>query len=94
MNSATGGSSCSYTTMEQCQAMAAGRAVVTTPLGIRWADAPGDAVISIDMRTDPTGTATVIRELLAAPGWRKALGERAAQIAAPRYPGRCRRCRR
>jgi Protein of unknown function (DUF3551) len=25
-NSATGGSSCSYTTMEQCQAMAAGRA--------------------------------------------------------------------
>ncbi|MBP3961036.1 glycosyltransferase [Gemmata sp. G18] len=63
-------------------AMAAGRAVVTTPLGLRALNAPGDAVISIDMRTDSSGTAAVIRELLAAPGWRKALGTRAAQIPA------------
>ncbi len=59
-------------------ALAIGRAVVTTPLGLRGLDAPTDAAISIDMRTDPVGTATVIRELLAAPGWRKALGTRAA----------------
>ncbi len=63
-------------------AMAAGRAVVTTPLGLRTLNATGDAAISIDMRTDPSGTAAVIRELLAAPGWRKALGARAAQVPA------------
>ncbi|AMV28510.1 hypothetical protein VT84_29160 [Gemmata sp. SH-PL17] len=34
------------------------------------------------MRTDSSGTAAVICELLAAPGWRKALGTRAAQVPA------------
>lgn len=61
-------------------AMAIGRAVVATPLGLRGLDVPGDAAISIDMRSDAAGTATVIRELLAAPGWRTALGARAAQL--------------
>jgi hypothetical protein len=61
-------------------AMAARRAVVATPLALRGLDITDDAVAVIDMRGDPVGTAAVIRDLLAAPGWRRALGERAATI--------------
>jgi hypothetical protein len=61
-------------------ALAAGRAVVTAPLGVRGLDVPDDAAAVIDVRHDPAGTAAVIRDLLAAPGWRRALGERAAGI--------------
>jgi hypothetical protein len=61
-------------------ALAAGRAVVTTPEGARGFDVPDDAAVVIDMHRDPAATAAVIRDLLAAPGWRRALGERAARV--------------
>jgi hypothetical protein len=61
-------------------ALATGRALVTTPLGVSGLDVPDDSAAVIDMRQDPAGTAAVIRDLLAAPGWRRTLGERAAGI--------------
>lgn len=60
--------------------LATGRAVVTTPTGLRGLEVPDDAAAVIDVRAEPAGTAVVIRDLLAAPGWRKALGERAATV--------------
>jgi hypothetical protein len=62
-------------------ALACGRSVVTTPLGVRGLDLPDDAVVVIDMRSDPAATAEVIRDLLASADRRHALGERAKQIA-------------
>jgi hypothetical protein len=62
-------------------ALAAGRAVVTTPEGARGLEVPANSAVVIDMRADPAGTAAVIRDLLAAPGWCRLLGERAAQLA-------------
>ncbi len=61
-------------------ALAAGSVVVTTPEGTRGLDVPADAAVVIDMRADPAGTAAVIRDLLAAPGWCGLLGARAARI--------------
>jgi hypothetical protein len=61
-------------------ALAAGRAVVATPEGVRGFDVPDDAAVVIDMRADPAGTAAVIRDLLAAPGWCRVLGARAAEL--------------
>lgn len=61
-------------------ALAAGCAVVGTPLAMRGLELPGDAAAIIEMRRDPAGTAAVIRNLLATPGWRRVLGERAEQV--------------
>jgi hypothetical protein len=47
---------------------------------MRGLDVSPDTAAVIDMRRDPAGTAAVIRDLLAAPGWRRALGERSATI--------------
>lgn len=65
-------------------AMAAGRAVLATPLALRDIDTEDDAAVCIDMRSDPAGTATALRELLAAPARRQALGARAALVG-PRH---------
>lgn len=61
-------------------ALAASRAVVTTPEGARGFEVPEAAAVIIDMHRDPSGTAAVLRNLLAAPGWRRALGARAARV--------------
>jgi hypothetical protein len=61
-------------------ALAAGLAAVTTPEGTRGLDVPADAAVVIDMRADPVGTAAVIRDLLAAPGWCRLLGQRAKLV--------------
>jgi|GEM_PF-6060590 len=66
--------------MSALDALAAGRAVVSTPLGVRGVELPPDAAVIIEMRRDPVGTAAVIRNLLATPGWRRILGERATQV--------------
>ncbi len=66
-------------------ALAAGAAVVTTPEGARGLELPGDAAVVIEMRAEPGGTAVVLRDLLAAPGWCRQLGARAAAIT-DRHP--------
>jgi glycosyltransferase involved in cell wall biosynthesis len=62
------------------EALAAGRALVTTPLAIRGIALPRDAACVIDMRRTPDETASVIRSLLANPPRRRELGERAQQV--------------
>ncbi len=62
-------------------ALAAGRAVVTTPAGTRGLAVPEDAAVVAEMRDDPGNVGSTIRNLIALPGWRRLLGARARQIA-------------
>jgi hypothetical protein len=69
-------------------AMARGRAVVTTPHGLRGVDVPAEASVCIDMRANPAGTAEAVRALLASPARRADLGARAASISGAHARGR------
>ncbi|MCI0704801.1 MAG: glycosyltransferase [Planctomycetia bacterium] len=62
-------------------ALAAGCALVTTPCGLHGLEIQENAAVVLEMRNDPGCVAAGIRDLLAAPGWRKVLGERAARSA-------------
>ena len=55
-----------------------GCAIVTTSVGARGLPPNTDAMVQLDILSDPAGTAEVIRDLLAAPQRRWALRERRA----------------
>jgi glycosyltransferase involved in cell wall biosynthesis len=64
------GSGVSIKTIE---CLAHGRAVVTTPIGIRGLRPDPDAFVEMDMQADPDGTAAVLLELLASEPKRQTL---------------------
>jgi glycosyltransferase involved in cell wall biosynthesis len=68
-----------------CEALAAGRAVVTTPVGARGLDPNCGAFACVDMRAQPQRTAEVIRELLAHPERRVEVQLRAVALMRERF---------
>ncbi len=62
------------------EALAAGRAVVSTPVGCRGIDSPSDGMVCVDMKQAPRQTAEIILELLSDDQKREAMQAQAVDL--------------
>jgi glycosyltransferase involved in cell wall biosynthesis len=72
-----------------CEALAAGRAVVTTPVGARGFRGDSGAFACIDMKANPRGTADTILDLLQNDASRQAMQEKARALMQERHSRDC-----